>query len=81
MITRALLPHFKKNKNGSIIYIGSESALKAKKYGTAMGSYVNDFETGGHWIDRGVQMFACGNDAFLVTCKFAEVNQKFKNAL
>ena len=34
LITRALLPHFKKNKNGSIIYIGSESALKAKKYGS-----------------------------------------------
>ena len=45
-----------------------------------MGSYVNDFETGEHWINDGVQMFACGNDAFLVTCRFAEVNQKFKNA-
>ena len=33
-ITRAVLPLFKKNNKGSIIYIGSESALKAKKYGS-----------------------------------------------
>ena len=68
--------------NHQLVLDASNTVIKkAKKYGTAIGSYVNDFETGGHWIDRGVQMFACGNDAFLVTCKFAEVNQKFKNAL
>lgn len=68
--------------NHQLVLDASNTVIKkAKKYGTAIGSYVNDFETGGHWIDRGVQMFACGNDAFLVTCKFAEVNQKFKKAL
>ena len=34
MVTRALLPHFKKNKSGNIIFIGSESALKGKKFGS-----------------------------------------------
>ena len=34
MVTRALLPHLKKNKSGNIIFIGSESALKGKKFGS-----------------------------------------------
>ena len=67
--------------NGKSVVDASKKVInKAIKNGTVMGSYVNDFETGEHWIHDGVQMFACGNDAFLVTCRFAEVNQKFKNA-
>lgn len=67
--------------NDQLVVNASKTVIKkTKKNGTVMGSYVNDFETGAHWIDDGVQMFACGNDAFLVTCRFAEVNQKFKSA-
>ena len=46
----------------------------------ALGCYVNDFESGEQWLNLGVQLIACGNDAFLLTRKFAEEHQKFKNA-
>jgi 2-keto-3-deoxy-L-rhamnonate aldolase RhmA len=52
---------------------------RAKQHHIILGSYVNDFESGKRWIDAGVQLIACGNDAFLITCKFAEENQKFKD--
>ena len=52
---------------------------KAKTYDIILGSYVNDFESGRRWADAGVQLIACGNDAFLLTCKFAEEHQKFKD--
>ena len=51
-----------------------------QKRGVILGSYVNDFESGKRWLDAGVKMIAIGNDAFLVTCKFSEENQKFKTA-
>jgi 2-keto-3-deoxy-L-rhamnonate aldolase RhmA len=51
---------------------------KAKEYDIILGSYVNDFESGKRWADAGVQLIACGNDAFLLTCKFAEEYQKFE---
>ncbi len=38
IITRAILPYLKKNKTGNIIFIGSESALKGKKYGSLYSS-------------------------------------------
>ncbi len=38
IVTRALLPHLKKNKNGNLIFIGSESALKGKKFGSLYSS-------------------------------------------
>ena len=47
----------------------------------ALGCYVNDFESGEQWLRLGVQLIACGNDAFLLTRKFAEERQKFKNAV
>ena len=46
-----------------------------------LGCYVNDFEGGEQWLNLGVQLIACGNDAFLITRKFAEEHQKFKNAV
>ena len=46
-----------------------------------LGCYVNDFESGEQWLRLGVQLIACGNDAFLLTCKFAEESGKFKNAV
>ena len=52
----------------------------AKAHNTALGCYVNDFESGEQWLHLGVQLIACGNDAFLLTRKFAEEHQKFKNA-
>jgi len=52
---------------------------KAKEYNLILGSYVNDFESGRRWVDAGIQLIACGNDAFLLTCKFAEETQKFKH--
>jgi len=52
---------------------------KAKTHHVALGSYVNDFESGARWLKAGVQLIACGNDAFLVTCKFSEEATKFKN--
>lgn len=45
-----------------------------------LGCYVNDFESGKQWLNLGVRLIACGNDAFLLTRKFAEEHQKFKNA-
>jgi 2-keto-3-deoxy-L-rhamnonate aldolase RhmA len=53
----------------------------AKNYDIILGCYVNEFETGKRWLDAGVQLIACGNDAFLLTCKFAEEHQKFKARL
>ena len=51
---------------------------KVKAHGVVLGSYVNDYESGKRWLEAGVQLVACGNDAFLFTCKFAEENEKFK---
>ncbi len=51
---------------------------KVKAHGVVLGSYVNDYESGKRWLEAGVQLIACGNDAFLFTCKFAEENEKFK---
>lgn len=34
ILTRALLPHFKRNKPSNLIYIGSEAALKGSRKGT-----------------------------------------------
>lgn len=45
-----------------------------------LGCYVNDFESGRKWLNLGIQLIACGNDAFLITRKFAEEHQKFKDA-
>ena len=53
---------------------------RTKTYNIPLGCYVNDFESGEKWLQRGVQLIACGNDAFLITCKFAEEHQKFKHA-
>ena len=36
-----------------------------------LGCYVNDFQSGEQWLNLGVQLIACGNDAFLLTRKFA----------
>ena len=52
---------------------------KAKESQIVLGSYVNDFESGKRWADAGVQLIACGNDAFLITCRFAEQSEKFKD--
>ena len=51
---------------------------KSKEHNIILGSYVNDYDSGHQWIDAGVQLIACGNDAFLFTCKFTEENEKFK---
>ena len=53
----------------------------AQAHNIALGCYVNDFESGEQWLRSGVQLIACGNDAFLLTRKFAEEHQKFKNAM
>ena len=45
-----------------------------------LGCYVNDFESGEQWLRLGVQLIACGNDAFLLTRKFAEESEKIRNA-
>lgn len=52
----------------------------AQTHNIPLGCYVNDFESGEQWLRLGVQLIACGNDAFLLTRKFAEERQKFKNA-
>lgn len=52
----------------------------AQTYNVHLGCYVNDFESGERWLNLGVQLIACGNDAFLLTRKFAEEHQKFKTA-
>ncbi len=51
-----------------------------QRYNVPLGCYVNDFENGEQWLRLGVQLIACGNDAFLITRKFAEESQKFRNA-
>lgn len=53
----------------------------AQTYNVYVGCYVNDFESAERWLPLGVQLIACGNDAFLLTRKFAEEHQKFKTAL
>ncbi len=58
-----------------------EIIRRAQAHNIALGCYVNDFESGEQWLRSGVQLIACGNDAFLLTCKFAEEHQKFKNAV
>ncbi len=50
-----------------------------QRYNVPLGCYVNDFESGVQWLKQGVQLIACGNDAFLLTCKFADESQKFRN--
>lgn len=52
----------------------------AQTHNVPLGCYVNDFESGEQWLSLGIQLIACGNDAFLLTRKFAEEHQKFKNA-
>ena len=52
----------------------------AQTHDVPLGCYVNDFESGEQWLSLGIQLIACGNDAFLLTRKFAEEHQKFKNA-
>ena len=49
-----------------------------KKRDIILGCYVNDFNSGKRWLEAGVKMVAIGNDAFLVTSKFSQENQKFK---
>lgn len=51
-----------------------------QKHNVPLGCYVNDFAGGEQWLRLGVQLIACGNDAFLLTCKFAEESQKFRNS-
>ena len=51
-----------------------------QRHNIPLGCYVNDFESGEQWLNLGVQLIACGNDAFLLTRKFAEERQKFTNA-
>ena len=51
---------------------------KAKQHDLVLGGYVNDYESGSRWLDAGIQLIACGNDAFLFTRKVAEENEKFK---
>ena len=53
---------------------------RTQTHNIPLGCYVNDFASGEQWLDLGVQLIACGNDAFLLTRKFAEERQKFKNA-
>jgi 4-hydroxy-2-oxoheptanedioate aldolase len=63
-----------------LVVDGIEKVIsKAKEHQIILGSYVNDFESGKQWLEAGVQLIACGNDAFLITCRFAEENQKFKD--
>ena len=52
-----------------------------QRHNIPLGCYVNDFESGEQWLSLGVQLIACGNDAFLLTRKFAEEHQKFKRAV
>ena len=54
---------------------------RTQTHNIPLGCYVNDFESGEQWLNLGVQLIACGNDAFLITRKFAEEHQKFKNAV
>jgi 2-keto-3-deoxy-L-rhamnonate aldolase RhmA len=51
---------------------------KAKQYEIILGCYVNDFESGKRWVDAGMRLIACGNEAFYLTLKFAEEAEKFR---
>jgi len=51
---------------------------KAKQYGIILGCYVNDFESGKRWVDAGIKLIACGNEAFYLTLKFSEEAEKFR---
>ena len=53
----------------------------AQQHNVPLGCYVNNFESGEQWLKLGVQLIACGNDAFLLTCKFAEESEKFRKAV
>ena len=53
----------------------------AQRHNVPLGCYVNNFESGEQWLKLGVQLIACGNDAFLLTCKFAEESEKFRKAV
>ena len=55
-----------------------EIISKAKQYEIILGCYVNDFESGKRWIDAGMKLVACGNEAFYLTLKFAEEAEKFR---
>ena len=50
IITRIVIPYFKKNARGDIIFMGSESALEGKKMGKSLGNFItlNEFFTGNH---------------------------------
>jgi len=52
---------------------------KAKEYDIIMGSYIDDFESGKQWLERGIRLIACGNDAALLTWKIAEETQKIRD--
>ena len=56
-----------------------EVIAKAKAHHLTLGGYVNNFDTGKRWVDAGLQLITCGNDAFIMTCKFAEEYQKFED--
>jgi hypothetical protein len=51
---------------------------KATQYNIILGCYVNDFVSGKRWIDAGMKLIACGNEAFYLTLKFAEEAEKFR---
>jgi len=51
---------------------------KANQYGVILGCYVNDFASGKRWVDAGMKLIACGNEAFYLTLKFAEEAEKFR---
>lgn len=53
---------------------------KAKEYGIIMGSYIDGFEGGKQWLERGdIQLIACGSDVALLTWKMKEEIQKIKD--
>lgn len=52
---------------------------KAKEYDIIMGTYIDDFEGGKQWLERGIRLIACGSDVALLTWKMAEESQKIKN--
>jgi len=52
---------------------------KAEEYNIIMGSYVDGFEGGKKWLERDIQLIACGSDVALLTWKVLEESQKFKN--
>lgn len=51
---------------------------KAQEYDIIMGSYIDGFEGGKQWLERGIQLIACGSDVALLTWKMKEEIQKIK---